>query len=240
MPGPQTPSATTPKHDTGAQNPTRAIENDSAPQGRNGASEPARTAQTTQLETPQQLQQSASTPPQQVNIAVNGAAAVTPAQIAPATSARVEIAAMREAALSKASAPKAPRPVQQAQTTATAQNFAQLFARKLSNGATSFELRLDPPHLGRVDAQLTVGDDGEKVVALRFENQQTLDLFARDEAGLRTALSSSGQDFDQHQFTFDLHEPGDPAAAPMTETAAQSAEPAFAASYSTGAVDLRI
>ena len=239
-PGQNTQSATASNQDTDFKNQSRAIENEITPQERNAASETARAPQTVQLEAPQQLQQGAAPPPQQANIALIGVAPAPAAQITPAMSARVEMAAMREAALAKTSAPKAPRPVQQAQSAAPAQNFAHLLAKKLANGATTFELRLDPPHLGRVDAQLTLGDDGEAVVALRFENQNALDLFARDEAGLRTALSSSGQDFDQHQFTFDLHETDDAAAGTISETAAQSAEPTFTASFSTGAVDMRI
>ena len=68
-------------------------------------------------------------------------------------------------------------------------------ARRIDSGATQFELRLDPPSLGRVEAQLKLADDGENILALKFEHRATLELFAQDEYALRTALDSSGFEF---------------------------------------------
>lgn len=168
--------------------------------------------------------------------------AMTAQPPAQARTARTEAAVMRDTTLAKTIAPKAPRPVLQAQAPTQAQDFAHFLSKKLNSGATSFEMRLNPPQLGRVDAHLTISDDGEAVVSLQFENQDALDLFARDEAGLRTALSSSGHDFDQHQFTFSLRdqlEGADIDASPAAITASVY-EPVFAAPFSTGAVDLRL
>ena len=188
---------------------------------------------------PQQTVQMQAQPPTAALVAATPTAAISVQQ---SSATRVEAAAIRDTALAKTTAPKAPRPVQLANLPAQTQNFAQFLAKKLDSGATSFELRLDPPQLGRVDAHMTVGDDGEAVVSLQFENQTALDLFARDEAGLRTALSSSGHDFDQHQFTFSLRDRlvdanVDPASTAIT---ASFYDPVFAAPFSTGAVDLRL
>ncbi len=181
-------------------------------------------------------------PPAAPLIAAASAAAITAQSSAPAQTARVEATTLREAALAKTSSPKAARPVQQAQASAPTQNFAHFLAKKLDSGATSFELRLDPPQLGRVDAHLTVSDDGEAVMSLQFENQDALDLFSRDEAGLRNALSSFGQDVEQHQFTFSLRDNADEAKTELNPTVmtASQYEPVFAAPFSTGAVDLRL
>lgn len=180
--------------------------------------------------------------PQSSSLIGNAPTAIAAQPPSAAATARPEAAALRDVTLAKTAALKAPRPIAQSQASAPAQNFAHFLAKKLNSGATSFEMRLDPPQLGRVDAQLTIGDDGDAVVSLQFENQGALDLFARDEAALRTALSSSGHDFDQHKFTFSLRDAleganSDDAPAAIT---ASSYEPVFVAPFSTGAIDLRL
>ena len=87
---------------------------------------------------------------------------------------------------------------------ATKNEFAQLVAKKISERSSSFELRLDPPELGRIEGKIRVSDDGKAVLALNFDNEATLDLFSRDASGLRLALSEAGVDADTSEFEFAL------------------------------------
>lgn len=164
-------------------------------------------------------------------------------QPAAAQPARAETVAAAKAAVMKSSAPKAPRAPQPPQHQPELQDFAKLLARRLEGGATKFELRLDPPELGRVEAQLKVGDKGEAVLSLKFEHQETLDLFARDASALRAALTSSGFDLGGERLSFSLSDDFAPGRANGESTPALRAEfyePLFLAPYSNGAVDLRV
>lgn len=79
-------------------------------------------------------------------------------------------------------------------------------------------------------------DDGENVLALKFENQTALDLFAKDEAALRNSLTSSGFAFKGDDVVFELAEDGNAAGF----TTAVAIEPYSAAPWSSGAVDISI
>ncbi|MEQ8934919.1 MAG: flagellar hook-length control protein FliK [Amphiplicatus sp.] len=166
-------------------------------------------------------------------------------QAAPASAARVESAAreIQARGANEGTKPKAvvaARPEQPA-----ASEFARLLARKLEGGATAFDLRLDPPELGRVAARLTLGDDGKAQLALTFDSQTALDLFRRDEAGLREMLLASGFDLGAGDLAFSFEAPGEPAAlspdiaaAPAAASFASSQALPYLASYSRGVVDL--
>lgn len=143
-------------------------------------------------------------------------------------------------------APKAPTAHHAPAPEPATRDFAKLLARRLDQGATQFELRLDPPSLGKVEASLRIGDDGDNILALKFENQSTLDLFARDDAALRNAMAGAGFDFARDRMIFTLaqeDQSGD--ASESTDPASLSgaplfADPLFEAPWTTGALDIRI
>lgn len=125
-------------------------------------------------------------------------------------------------------------------------DLARLIAHRLDSGATSFDLRLDPPALGRIDARLVVGDDGKTSLAIAFDNKAAFDLFARDEAALRLAFASAGYDFGERGLTFTLEEPRRPPA-PISDAAqggdaalARVADNYAAAVNSAGIVDIKV
>ncbi len=224
---------------------TTAAPQKQAPQGEQAANSQTRSANTAtppnkQAEAAPQQPPTAPAHPLPLVQPHNAAASALPSQQPAPSAARVEATAMRNAENVKAQslkAPRAPAPAQPQQPTA---EFARLLAKRLDGGRTSFELRLDPPELGRVEAHLKTGDDGKAVLALKFENQTALDLFARDEAGLRAALMSSGFDLGGDRLAFALAD--DPAVGANAEPAAlivnDRYEPGFLAAYSSGAVDL--
>ncbi len=60
------------------------------------------------------------------------------------------------------------------------------------NGATRFEIRLDPAELGRVDVRLEIGDDGTVKTHLTVDKVETLALLQRDARTLERAFEQAG------------------------------------------------
>jgi flagellar hook-length control protein FliK len=121
------------------------------------------------------------------------------------------------------------------------EDFADLIARRLASGDTEFNLRLDPPELGRIEAKLEVGDDGAARLEIRFENQIAFDLFARDEAALRLAFAQAGFDFGERGLSFAMARP-EPAAqgADLSADATRPAPELLASIASARLIDVRI
>jgi flagellar hook-length control protein FliK len=80
---------------------------------------------------------------------------------------------------------------------------AAVTARALS-GLRTFEIRLDPPELGRVEVHLTVGDDGRAEARLTADHPATLALLARDSQHLERALKDAGLQLSNNSLNFSL------------------------------------
>lgn len=65
-------------------------------------------------------------------------------------------------------------------------------AGKALAGKNRFEIRLDPPELGRIDVRLDVDRDGNVTSRLTVDRPDTLDLLRRDVTGLERALQDAG------------------------------------------------
>ena len=117
----------------------------------------------------------------------------------------------------------------QAQSGQVATQVAAEIARNLKNGQTRFQMRFDPPELGRVDVNMRVGADGGVHAHLIVERPETLDMFLRDQRGLERALEAAGLNADSENLQFSLKQEGgrdfasgdgrDDGAAPMSEDA---------------------
>jgi flagellar hook-length control protein FliK len=59
-------------------------------------------------------------------------------------------------------------------------------------GKNRFEIRLDPPELGRIEVRLDVDRDGNVTSRLTVDRPETLDLLRRDAPGLERALQDAG------------------------------------------------
>ncbi len=81
-------------------------------------------------------------------------------------------------------------------------------ARFAQRGEARFEIRLDPPELGRVDVRLRVADDGMVRAHLFVERSETLDLFLRDAKALERALEQNGLKTTQNSLEFSLSSDG--------------------------------
>ncbi|WP_244298962.1 flagellar hook-length control protein FliK [Roseibium aquae] len=96
----------------------------------------------------------------------------------------------------------------QAQSGQLATQVAGEMARNLQNGQTRFQMRFDPPELGRVEVKMKVGADGTVQAHLIVERAETLDMFLRDQRGLEKALEAAGLNADSESLKFSLKDQG--------------------------------
>jgi flagellar hook-length control protein FliK len=76
-------------------------------------------------------------------------------------------------------------------------------ARALS-GIKQFEIRLDPPELGRVDVRLSIDASGKTQAHMTADQPQTLTLLQKDAPTLTQALRDAGLDVSQGGLNFSL------------------------------------
>ncbi|MEM9632038.1 MAG: flagellar hook-length control protein FliK, partial [Pseudomonadota bacterium] len=96
----------------------------------------------------------------------------------------------------------------QAQSGQVATQVAAEIARNLKNGQTKFQMRFDPPELGRVEVNMKVASDGSVQAHLIVERPETLDMFLRDQRGLERALEAAGLNANSNDLQFSLKQEG--------------------------------
>ncbi len=104
----------------------------------------------------------------------------------------------------------APRIVQAGYQTSQQQlNLPQLafeLVRQVNDGNTRFQMRLDPPELGRIDVKLDIDTAGQVNARLVVEKSETLDLMQRDQKALERALQQAGLDAGKTNLEFSLRQ----------------------------------
>ncbi|MEM1365481.1 MAG: flagellar hook-length control protein FliK [Pseudomonadota bacterium] len=113
-------------------------------------------------------------------------------------------------------------------------------ARAVQGGKNHFEIKLDPPELGRIEVRMTM--DKEKAQArLMVERPETLDMLMRDKTQLERILSASGLDL-EGGIDMQLMDQGDGQSAGfdkmMADGGSQQSEDAARQPVSTGADEL--
>ena len=73
-------------------------------------------------------------------------------------------------------------------------------------GKNRFEIRLDPPELGRIEVRLDVDRDGQVTTRLIADRSDTLDLLRRDASGLERALQDAGLKTADNSLQFSLRD----------------------------------
>jgi flagellar hook-length control protein FliK len=73
-------------------------------------------------------------------------------------------------------------------------------------GEKEFEIRLDPPELGRVDVSMSVDKNGKVATHLFVERSATLDQLRKDAPNLERALQNSGLKTDSGSLQFSLRD----------------------------------
>lgn len=121
-------------------------------------------------------------------------------------------------------------------------------------GGQSFEIRLDPPELGRIHVRLDVDRDGNVLPRLMVDRAETLDLLRRDAPQLERALQDAGLKADAQTMQFSLRQQNagqqDQQQVPRSVTPPAEHEPGARAedasltyarlSIRTGGIDIRI
>jgi hypothetical protein len=79
---------------------------------------------------------------------------------------------------------------------------------RLAGGARSFNLQLNPEHLGTVDVNMEVDAKGKTKVTISADRPETLALLKVDSHHLVKALQDSGVSADQSSLSFSLREQG--------------------------------
>ena len=81
-------------------------------------------------------------------------------------------------------------------------------AARFQGGTNRFEIRLDPPELGRIDVRLDVDRQGNVTSHLVVERSDTLDLLRRDAPQLERALQDAGLKTGGDSLQFSLRDQG--------------------------------
>ena len=111
--------------------------------------------------------------------------------------------------LSAASAPTAAAATTASAATAPAvpvEGLAVEIAARAQAGRNRFEIRLDPPELGRIDVRLDVDRSGHVTSRLIVERAETLDLLRRDAPELERALQQAGLKTSDNGLQFTLRD----------------------------------
>lgn len=88
---------------------------------------------------------------------------------------------------------------------------AREIVRRFDGDTTKFEMRLDPPELGRVEVRMEVTRDHKVTAVLAADSPQTLTELARHARELEQTLQSAGLELAENGLSFDLRQGGDDA-----------------------------
>jgi flagellar hook-length control protein FliK len=130
--------------------------------------------------------------PKPVADAVQPAALTLPTANTPAAPATNAVAAAAPTALPAAAIPLA--------------SVAIEITTQASAGRNHFEIRLDPPELGRIEVRLDVDHDGNVTTRMIADRSDTLDLLRRDATGLERALQDAGLKTADNSLQFSLRD----------------------------------
>ena len=103
-------------------------------------------------------------------------------------------------------APSVTQNVQVSTPTPNIPALAVEISAKSQSGAKQFDIRLDPPELGRVEVRLSIDATGKASAHLSADQPQTLDLLQKDAPTLTRALRDAGLDVSQNGLNFSLRQ----------------------------------
>lgn len=83
-------------------------------------------------------------------------------------------------------------------------DIAVHIAQHADTGVNRFQLRLDPPELGRVDVRMEISAEGKLSAVIAVERPETLDLLQRDSRALERSLMEAGLKTDGNSLSFSL------------------------------------
>src|SRR5690606_21074444 len=134
------------------------------------------------------------------------AASFDPASADPVADASLDVLPTQQNTASPAASANAGKSLPAAYQTAQVNlpHLAFEIARQVQQGTTQFQVRLDPPELGRIDVRLDIDNGGNVNARLTVERSETLDLLQRDQRALERALAQAGLDGSKTNLEFSL------------------------------------
>lgn len=99
-------------------------------------------------------------------------------------------------------------PEHAARAAPVASQVSREIVRRFEGGSTKFELRLDPPELGRIEVRLEVSRDHRVTAHVVADSPQALSELSRHARDLEQQLQSSGLDLAENGLSFDLRQDG--------------------------------
>jgi len=94
-------------------------------------------------------------------------------------------------------------PQHHARTAVTEQVTVQI-SKAINDGNDKIRIQLKPAHLGRVDVQLDVSQDGRVTAVISADNKDTMDLLKQDSRELEKAMREAGLNLDSGDLSFNL------------------------------------
>jgi flagellar hook-length control protein FliK len=116
--------------------------------------------------------------------------------------------AIAPAALATAAAPTAATVTSPPPTAVPIAGLAVEIASHALAGKNRFEIRLDPPELGRIDVRLDVDRDGKVTSRLAVDRPETLDILRQDAPALERSLQQAGLKTADDALQFSLRDQG--------------------------------
>ena len=112
------------------------------------------------------------------------------------------------ATLTTSAAPTAAAATSPTPTAVPIAGLAVEIASHAHAGKNRFEIRLDPPELGRIDVRLDVDRDGKVTSRLVVDRPETLDILRRDAPALERSLQQAGLKTADDALQFSLRDQG--------------------------------
>lgn len=91
-----------------------------------------------------------------------------------------------------------------AHTTPAAAQVSREIIRRFNGDSTRFEMRLDPPDLGRVEVRMEVSRDNRVTAVVAADSPQALSELSRHARDLEQALNAAGLELSENGLSFDL------------------------------------
>jgi flagellar hook-length control protein FliK len=129
-------------------------------------------------------------------------------QKAPAESFHALLSANDQASATTAAAPASATTNDTMEPTVPIAGLAVEIAAHAQAGQNRFEIRLDPPELGRIDVRLDIDSNGQVTSRLVVERADTLEHLRRDAGGLERALQDAGLKTGENGLQFSLRDQG--------------------------------
>ena len=94
-------------------------------------------------------------------------------------------------------------PHKQPETPVTEQVKVQI-SKAVNDGMDKIRIQLTPAHLGRVDVQLEMGQDGRVTAVISADNKDTMDMLKQDSRELERALREAGLNLNSGDLSFNM------------------------------------